>query len=126
RECVARILADGERQALEALARIPDGTYAAEAEMDNDGIDRGRPLRVKATITKEPTRLTIDLTGSAGAVRGPLNSNKNTTRSICRLIFKMLMTPTEPANEGHFRMVDLVVPDDSIFNAKRPHATLPG
>jgi N-methylhydantoinase B len=41
-------------------------------------------------------------------------------------VFKMLTTPTEPANEGHFRMVDIVVPEDSIFNAKRPSATLPG
>jgi N-methylhydantoinase B len=55
-----------------------------------------------------------------------LNSNKNTSRSVCRLVFKMLTTPNEPANEGHFRMVDLVVPEDSIFNAKRPSATLPG
>ncbi len=124
--CVKRILADGEQQALEALRRIPDGSYVAESFMDDDGIDRGVPLRVRATVVKGGDRLTIDLTGSARAVRGPLNSNRNTTRSICRLIFKMLTTPTEPANEGHFRMVDVVVPDDSIFNARRPSATLPG
>jgi N-methylhydantoinase B len=125
-ECVERILADGERQALEALELIPDGTYRAESAVDDDGVTRGVPLPIVATVTKAKDRLTIDLTGSAGAVRGPLNSNKNTTRSVCRLVFKMLTTPTEPANEGHFRMVDLVVPDDSIFNARRPSATLPG
>jgi N-methylhydantoinase B len=125
-ECVERILSDGEQQALEALREIPDGVYTAESAVDDDGVTRGVPLKIKATVTKAGERLTIDLTGSAGAVRGPLNSNKNTTRSVCRLVFKMLTTPTEPANEGHFRMVDLIVPEDSIFNAKRPSATLPG
>jgi N-methylhydantoinase B len=125
-ECVRRILDDGERQALEALDQIPDGTYSAESFMDNDGVDRETPLAVRATITKTAGRLTVDLTESSPAVAGPLNCNMNTTRSICRLVFKMLTTPTEPANEGHFRMVDIVVPEDSIFNAKRPSATLPG
>jgi N-methylhydantoinase B len=126
RECVARILSDGERQALDALAKIPDGIYRAESALDDDGVNRGVPVPVKATVTKTKNRLTIDLTGSAGAVQGPMNCNKNTTRSICRLIFKQLTTSTEPANEGHFRMVDVIVPEDSIFNAKRPRATLPG
>jgi len=125
-ECVRRILSDGEHQSLEALRRIPDGVYRAESAVDDDGVDRGIPLPIRVTVTKANDRLTIDLTGSAGAVRGSLNCNTNTVRSVCRLVFKMLTTPTEPANEGHFRMVDLVVPEDSIFNAKRPSATLPG
>jgi N-methylhydantoinase B len=124
--CVARILADGERQALDALEQIPDGVYSAESFLDDDGVHRSVPLRVAATVTKSPGRLSIDLTGSSPAVAGSLNCNVNTTRSICRLVFKMLTTPTEPANEGHFRMVDIVVSEDSIFNAKRPSATLPG
>jgi N-methylhydantoinase B len=68
----------------------------------------------------------IDLTGSAERCIGPMHCNVNTTTSICRLIFKCLTTPTEPANEGHFRMVDVHVPEESIFNAKRPMATKPG
>jgi N-methylhydantoinase B len=125
-ECVRRILADGERQALAALEEIPDGVYTAASAMDSDGVDRDVQLPIVATVTKTGGRLTIDLTGSAGAVRGGLNCNKNTSQSICRLVFKMLTTANEPANEGHFRMVDMVVPEDSIFNAKRPSATLPG
>jgi N-methylhydantoinase B len=125
-ECVQRILADGERQALEALRKIPDGTYIAESGIDDDGVTRGVPLPIKATVRKGRDRLTIDLTGSAEAVRGCVNCNRSTTHSICRLVFKTLTTPSEPANEGHFRMVDLIVPENSIFNAQRPSATLPG
>ena len=42
------------------------------------------------------------------------------------MVFKMLTTPKEPANEGHFRMVSVTIPDESIFNAKRPQGTWPG
>jgi N-methylhydantoinase B len=125
-QSVRRVLDDGERQALEALREIPDGVYFAETALDNDGIDLDVPLPIRVQVTKEHDRLVIDLTGSAGSVRGSVNANQNTTRSICRLAFKQLTTPTEPANEGHFRMVDLVVPSDSIFNARRPSATWPG
>jgi N-methylhydantoinase B len=125
-ECVQRVLDDGEQQALEALRKIPNGVYTAETAVDNDGIDLETPLVIKVKVTKADDRLTVDVTGSSGAVRGPVNCNKNTARSICRLVFKQLTTPTEPANEGHFRMVDLIVPEDSIFNAKRPSATWPG
>lgn len=126
RACVEQILADGERQALDALNAVPDGTYRAESCVDNDGIDLDTPLPVRVTVTKAGNRLRIDLSGSAEGCKGPMYSNPNTTGSMCRLIFKMLTTPNEPANEGHFRMVDIVIPEKSIFNAKKPHATLPG
>ncbi len=124
--CVEQILIDGELQALEALNAIPDGSYEAESCVDNDGIDLETPLRVKVKVIKTTDRLTMDLTGSAESCEGPMYSNKNTTRSMCRLVFKMITTPNEPANEGHFRMVDVIIPEKSIFNAKKPNATLPG
>ena len=42
------------------------------------------------------------------------------------MVFKMLTTAGEPANEGHFRTVKLIVPEKSIFRAHKPQATLPG
>lgn len=124
--CLEQILNDGESQAIEALSRVPNGVYSAESCIDNDGVDLDVALPVRATVTKTENHLVIDVTGSAEYCRGPMNCNSNTTRSVCRLVFKMLTTPNEAANEGHFRMVDLVVPDRSIFNARRPAATLPG
>lgn len=121
-----QILESGEQQAREALARIPNGVYAAETCLDNDGIDLDRPLPVKALVTVEDDRIDIDVGGSAAWCAGPMHANKNTTTSICRMVFKMLTTPTEPANEGHFRMVSVTIPDECIFNAKRPQGTWPG
>lgn len=121
-----QILEIGEQQAREALMRIPQGIYEAETCLDNDGVDLDRPLPVKATVKVDEDRITIDVSGSAAWCVGPMHANKNTTTSICRMVFKMLTTPTEPANEGHFRMVSVTIPDESIFNAKRPQGTWPG
>ena len=124
--CVDQILADGERLALEALVGIPNGVYKAESCIDNDGVELDKPISVRVTVEKSDGKLTIDLAGSTESCVGSMNCNRNTTRSICRLVFKMLTTPTEPANDGHFRMVEVRIPDRSIFNAKRPSATFPG
>jgi N-methylhydantoinase B len=126
RACADQILSDGELLALDRLNAVPNGTFTAESCVDNDGLDLDTPLVIRASVTKSQDRLVIDLTGSAESCRGPMNANRNTTRSMCRLIFKMMTTPTEPANEGHFRMVDVVIPEKSIFNAQRPKATMPG
>lgn len=124
--CSSLILAEGERQARKALELIPNGEYEAESCIDDDGINRGIPLVIRARVLKDDDSFCVDLTGSAESCSGGVNSNYNTSQSCCRLIFKMLTTPKEPANEGHFRMVSLKVPDQSIFNAHWPSATLPG
>jgi N-methylhydantoinase B len=124
--CCRQILSDGEKQARAALERIPMGVYEAESGLDHDGVDRGVPLRIKAVVTNNGAGLHVDLSESTATCKGPVSSNFFTTRSICRLIFKCLTTPNEPANEGHFRMVELSVPEESIFNAHWPKSTMAG
>ena len=123
---VQQILRNGEKHALDALARIPDGMYEAGTCLDNDGVDLDIPLPIKVKVIKKGDTMTFDLTGSAEGCRGPMNCNTNTVGSICRMIFKMLTTPREAANEGHFRSVKVIIPEKSIFRATKPAATLPG
>jgi 5-oxoprolinase (ATP-hydrolysing) len=126
RKSVARILRNGEQQALDVLKQIPEGEYEAQSCLDNDGVDLDKPLPIKVKITVKDETMTFDLSGSAEGCRGPMHCNTNTTGSICRMIYKMLTTPREPANEGHFRAVKVVIPEKSMFRAKKPEATLPG
>lgn len=121
-----RILQDGELLARQRLSSLPLGTYEAESCLDDDGIDRGKPIRIQARVTIDVDGMTVDLSGSSGPVRGPYNTNANTAMSACRLIFKMLTTPHEPANEGHFRPLRVIIPERSLFRAQRPRATMLG
>jgi N-methylhydantoinase B len=66
----------------------------------------------------------FDLTGTDLPCKGPLNANRNITRSELSLVFKTLTTPNEPANDGHFRPMSVVVPDGCLLDAKRPSSTL--
>jgi N-methylhydantoinase B len=125
-EAVHHIFANGETQARDALAKIPSGVYEAQSCLDHDGIDVSTPLTVRARVIVTDGDMTIDLSGSSPRSRGPFNSNPNTTRSICRMIFKMLTTPDEPANEGHFRPLSVKIPSGSIFDARKPSPTMAG
>jgi N-methylhydantoinase B len=123
RTAIAQIFANGEAEAQEALLAIPEGEYGAEAFLDHDGVDLDQPLRVRAMVRVRDARMEIDLTGSSPRCRGPFNSNPNTTTSICRMIFKMLTTPVQPANEGHFRALTVKIPPGSLFDARKPSPT---
>ncbi len=121
-----RILADGEQLARQKLSTIPFGIYEAESYLDDDGVQVGEPIRIHARVTIDTNGATVDLSESSGPVRGPYNTNVNTATSACRLIFKMLTTPHEPANEGHFRPLRVIIPKKSLFMAQRPRATMLG
>ncbi len=53
-----------EAEARAAIAAIPDGTYTAEATLDNDGLNPG-PLPCKVTVIVTGDEMTIDLSAAA-------------------------------------------------------------
>lgn len=102
-----------------AIAAMPDGVYEAESFMDDDGVAVDRP-RVKVTVRIEGDEMTVDLTGSAEQCVGPINCGWAATLSACRIAFKAVTSPLTPVNEGTFRPLKLVVPDNCVFNVQYP------
>jgi N-methylhydantoinase B len=104
-----------------AIERIPDGVYRAEGLIDNDSLNLERknlPIRVALTI--KGSEIEVDLSGSQEQNEGPINCGLATTISAVRVGFKCLTTPWVPINEGAFRPLSVIVPDNSMFNAKYP------
>ena len=120
RECCNALLVQGEAYARAKVREIPDGRYAAELFLDDDGVNRDEPVRITVTLIVDESEMVVDLTGSSGPCAGPYNMNPNYTNAICRIAFKSLTSPHQPSNEGHFRPVRALVPAESVFNAKRP------
>ena len=120
RECCDALLVQGEAYARAKVREIPDGRYAAELFLDDDGVNRDEPVRITVTLIVDGSDMVVDLTGSSGPCAGPYNMNPNYTNAICRIAFKSLTSPHQPSNEGHFRPVRALVPAESVFNAKRP------
>ncbi|MCW2963267.1 MAG: hydantoinase B/oxoprolinase family protein [Actinomycetia bacterium] len=118
------MIANGEELARAAVRDIPDGDYFAEGFLDNDGVELDRRLNVAVTVKVRGDEIEFDLTGTDGPCKGPLNANRHITRSELSLVFKTLTTPTEPANDGHFRPLKVTLPDGCLLDAQRPSPTL--
>jgi N-methylhydantoinase B len=100
------------------IARLPDGTYAFEDFLDNDGItDVALPVALGLTIAGDT--LHLDFTRSAEACQGPLNISEATTIACCYVALKHAF-PEVPANAGVLRGVRFTIPETSLLHAKPP------
>ena len=112
-----------EAEARAAIRGIPDGTYSAEATLDNDGLNPG-PLPCKVTVTVAGDEMTIDLSALPKEVNAPMNSGRSGGgATVARLAFRYLLLPEGDANEGTFRPLKLILPEGTIVSA-RPTAPM--
>lgn len=119
------LLDQAERRFAIALADIPDGEYEGEDALDDDGITDD-PVRLAAKLTVKQGRVTVDLSGSASQVRGPFNCTPAQAYSKAFYAIKAMVDPDGPVNGGCYRLVQLVAPEGSICNPRRPAAVAMG
>ncbi|HEY3176423.1 MAG TPA: hydantoinase B/oxoprolinase family protein [Candidatus Polarisedimenticolia bacterium] len=114
----ARLMSD-------AIERIPDGLYTSTDWLDDDGFTpEAIPLCVSIAI--RGGRATIDFTGSAPQVAGPLNAVEAITRSAVLYVFRCLLPPESPANDGCDMPLEIIAPEGSVLNARPPAAVAGG
>ena len=117
-ERAVEIILDQSEAAARALIRsMPDGTYTSETFLDNDRSgDEPLPIRIKVIV--EGDEMTVDYSGIADQVKGPINSGWfGGGQTTARVAFKYLMGAGEMANEGTFRPLKLVLPPGKILSA---------
>lgn len=117
--CVTEIYSHAERVARAAIRSLPAGSWSAEDHLDDNGVNRGIPVKVKVSITVDPVNaeITFDYTGSDAEQVGPTNAPFITTMSVSRMMGKILSAPGTAANEGSFRPIKIIAPERTIFNA---------
>jgi N-methylhydantoinase B len=123
RATVEQLIAEGEGEVRSAIETLPDGVYAAEDWLDDNGISPGRvPLR--CTVTIRGSEIVIDTSGSAPQQDGAFNATLPMTMAACRLALKRLTTENRiTSNGGEHRPLTVIAPQGSIFNATSPAAT---
>ncbi len=117
-ERAVEIILDQSEAAARALIRsMPDGVYTHETFLDNDRAgDEPLPIRIKVMVAGD--EMTIDYSGLADQVKGPINSGWfGGGQTTARVAFKYLMGAGEMANEGTFRPLKLVLPPGKILSA---------
>ncbi len=116
------ILESGETVGRAAIAALPDGIYEATDWIDGDGISNERfPTKVQVRI--EGDQITFDYTGSSPQLAGPLNCSYGALVSAVKTVFKALVDPQAPSNEGYFKPMHVIAPDGIVFNATKPAPT---
>jgi len=114
---VATILDQCEAATRDQVRAIPDGTYRAEAFLDNDGINDVR-IPVRVTVVIDGDEMTVDYSDMAEQVPGCINSGYfGGGQTTARVAFKYLIATSEPANEGTFRPLRMILPEGKILSA---------
>jgi N-methylhydantoinase B len=101
-----------------AIQELPDGHYAFEDILDNDGITDD-PLTVALDLTIAGETMTLDFSRSSMAAQGPVNISRSTAIAACYVALKHVFT-TVPANAGCLRPITFVVPDGSLLGVSAP------
>ena len=114
---VAIILDQAEAAARALIRSMPDGVYTHETFLDNDRTG-DEPLPIRIQVVVEGDEMTIDYSGIADQVAGPINSGWfGGGQTTARVAFKYLLGADEVANEGTFRPLKLVLPPGKLLSA---------
>lgn len=122
RACIDRILDHGRQTVREAVSDLPNGSWSG-VEYGDGPNDDGGLIRLEAEVTVDGDEFLVDYSGSADPVSMPLNVAKGLAETVARLCLKVVTTPDEDTNGGHFDPLEVSVPDGSILDAQYPAPT---
>ncbi len=122
---IDRLIEYSERRTREQVRKLPEGSFAAEGFLDDDGIT-GRPVRLKARVTVDDGEVTFDFTGTDAQRRAPMNCNLTQTFTACVYVLKCLVDPDIPLNEGFYQPIHVIAPEGLAVNPRPPTAIVGG
>ena len=100
------------------IASLPDGEYAAEDFLDNDGrVDAPIPVALDLTISGDS--MVLDFSRTGAAVAGPVNISVATARAACYVALKHIFGDV-PANAGCLEPTETIIPAGSLLDATWP------
>jgi N-methylhydantoinase B len=101
------------------IRELPDGIYEAEDYLDDDGYSP-EPVPIRVRVEVKGNRATVDFTGSAPQVRGPVNAVEAITVSAVYYVFRCLIPTDVPASWGILYPVKVIAPAGTVVNALPP------
>lgn len=97
---------------------LPDGDYAFEDYLDNDGVVDER-LVIALDMKVRGGAMLLDFSRSSDACLGPINISRATTVAACYVALKHAF-PDVPANAGVLRPIEFIIPDSSLLGVGPP------
>jgi N-methylhydantoinase B len=118
---MAAVLEATEARFRSAVRALPDGVYAAEDYLDDDGFG-GDPVRIAVTITVSGDRIHLDFGGSAAELPSGKNMAPGGLGATVYYALKALLDPDLPNNSGYYRAVSIQCPEGSVLRPRPPAA----
>jgi N-methylhydantoinase B len=114
---IATILDQCEAATRAKIRAIPDGSYEASSFLDDDGIGH-EPIPIHVRVIVAGDEITVDYSKMAPQVAGCINSGRfGGGLTTARVAFKYLIATDEPANEGTFRPLKMILPEGTLLSA---------
>ena len=110
------ILHTSETAMREAIAELPDGTYAHEIRMD--GFDE--PIVVRIAVRVDGSDLSVDFSGTSAQCERGINVPFAYCVAYTTYPLKCAISPAVPNNEGSFRPIHISAPSGCILNCEFP------
>jgi N-methylhydantoinase B len=118
RQSIERFWNRAEAATRAVIASIPDGEYRASSFLDDDGIEKGKPVEINVKVIIAGDEATIDLSEVAAELKGPLNAGfQGGAVAAARMAAKYVFSPDGPANDGAFRPIKVVCPPGRFLSA---------
>lgn len=119
---MAEVIEYAELRTRALIAEMPDGPRNAVDLLE--ARDGDLELRLVATVKGDS--VVFDFTGSSEQDPGNLNCPLAVTRSASYFAVRVLTDPDIPASAGAYRPVEVIAPEGSVLNARRPAAVVAG
>ena len=110
------------RRMRSSIAELPDGEYAFEDVLDDDGMGTEN-IPVVVNIEKKGEEIWLDFDGSGPQVKGNMNNSFAGLQASVLFALKVLVDPDGPTNHGMLEPVHIKAPEGSVVNASFPAAT---
>ena len=118
-ERVNPLLDYGERVMKSLISSIPDGEYAFEDFLDDDGIGNS-PVPLRCRLIIDGSTAVVDYTESADQVESGLNTVKSVTASATYYVFFCMIGSDYPINGGSLRPITVKTRPGSLLDAQYP------
>jgi N-methylhydantoinase B len=114
-----------EQRMRSELQAFPDGRYAFEDFVENDGVTAKRH-RLHVDVYVQGDELVADFTGTAPQAKGPINATLGVAMGATYNAVFHLTDPSIPKNSGAFRPIRIVAPPGTIANVNHPAPEVAG
>jgi len=115
-EAFAALIEVSEGYGRAAIAKIPDGEYWFEDQLEDDGVGSG-PLTIRVRVTVSGEHAVIDFAGTTPQTRGPVNCPLAVTAASVFYCFRCLMPAHTPQTAAIFKPIELRAPPGTLVNA---------